>query len=164
MLGAEISQSCISLTFSHLQLLGPTNMAADDFNFCDLHETGCLIQSRCRDQFWLSILESARRFKLCNRILLSYHAIVPWIKVTETMTWLMGYYNDLRLSCNPGSSEGLFTLWKPYLVPLTALDEYISRQSIAALEEQLARNDGQGNLHSLLTGDLCTLSCTSSRL
>ena len=66
------------------------------------------------------------------------------------MAWLIEYYNDQRLSCNPGSSEGLFTLWEPYVVPLTALYEYISRQSIAALEEQLARNDGQGNLHSLL--------------
>ena len=47
----EISLPCISLTFSHLQLLGPTNMAANGFNFCGPHETGCLIHSGYRHQF-----------------------------------------------------------------------------------------------------------------
>ena len=46
-----ISYSCTTL-FSHLPLLGITNMAADSFNFCGFHTTGChySIHSLYRDQ------------------------------------------------------------------------------------------------------------------
>lgn len=72
-----------------------------------------------------------------------------YVQVSETITWLVEYYNDQRLSCSRSTTEGLFTLWKPYLTPLTALYEYVARQFIAARKEDLARNDVEGKLSDL---------------
>jgi hypothetical protein len=58
----------------------------------------------------------------------------------------MEYFNDQRLSCTVGSNEGIFTLWKPYLLSLIALYEYISRRAIAAFELQLAEYNIEGKM------------------
>lgn len=62
------------------------------------------------------------------------------------MSWLVDYFNDQRLSCSASSNEGIFTKWKPYLVSLIALYEYISRDVLSAHELQLAEYDIEGKM------------------
>ena len=48
--------SLLCVLFSHLTLLGPTNMVADGFNFCGLHATGLLdLFIGISDLTWFSI-------------------------------------------------------------------------------------------------------------
>ena len=40
-IGRHLGISLLCISLSHLPLLDPTNMAADGYNFCGLHTTGC---------------------------------------------------------------------------------------------------------------------------
>ena len=53
-IGQNVGISLTCIPFTHLPLLGPTNMAADGFNICGLNKTGRSIQSLHTNQ-WLQL-------------------------------------------------------------------------------------------------------------